>query len=151
MGSQIIVDRFTSDNETTVSVISLDGHFVCFGLEDGYKRKKVAGQTRIPAGKYNVSVRRFGGFHDRYAHRFNAFHKGMLQIDNVPGFTDILIHVGNSHRDTAGCLLVGSGCNTGSVPMALNNSVDAYEKLYKQCIELADAGELSITYADGDL
>lgn len=151
MGSQLIVDRFTSDKDTTVSVISLDGHFVCFGLEDGYKRKKVAGETRIPAGQYSVSVRRFGGFHDRYTQRFPAFHKGMLQIDNVPGFTDILIHVGNTHRDSAGCILVGNGCNTGSVPMALSNSVDAYEKLYRKCIDLAEAGELSVSIVDGDL
>jgi len=41
----------------------VDGQFVCFGLEDEYREDKVAGETRIPSGTYQVALRKEGGFH----------------------------------------------------------------------------------------
>ncbi len=40
---QMVVDRFTSDSESTISRILVDGRFVCFGLEDEYRTSKVPG------------------------------------------------------------------------------------------------------------
>ena len=105
----IVVARITSDDDATVSTINVDQRFVCFGLEDEYRADKVAGETRIPAGQYSVSLRTHGGFHDRYSERFADIHRGMLEVADVPGFSDILIHVGNTDEDTSGCLLVGMG------------------------------------------
>lgn len=33
----ITVDRFNSDSDATLSKVSVDGRFVCFGLEDEYR------------------------------------------------------------------------------------------------------------------
>ena len=148
---KIFVDRFTSDSDTTISRIFINGQFFCFGLEDEYRTKKVAGETRIPQGTYNVGVRVTGGFHGRYSKRFKDIHKGMLQILDVPGFEYILIHCGNTDDDTAGCLLVGEGAVTTPGKMMITNSTGAYRRLYPQLIDAAIMGRLTITIQDHDI
>jgi hypothetical protein len=96
---KITVHRVVSNSSATISNIKLDGTFFCFGLEDEYRKVKVKGKTRIPQGKYNVTVRQIGGFHERYKKKFSDFHKGMLQVADVPNFTEILIHIGNDDED----------------------------------------------------
>jgi len=147
----ISVDRLTGDQDSTVSRVMVDGVFVCFGLEDQYRDgPKVPGETRIPAGRYKIKVRQYGGFHDRYADRFPEMHRGMLEVADVPGFTDILIHCGNTHKHTAGCYLPGTGVETAPGRMSVQNSETAYRKLYPMVIEAAYRGDLFIEYADND-
>jgi hypothetical protein len=148
---RIEVERFTSDDDTTVSQVYLGGEFLCFGLEDEYRETKVPAETRIPSGEYKIEVRRFGGFNKRYERKFGKFHQGMLEIKDVPGFTDVLIHIGNTDDNTAGCLLVGYGaiCRKGS--MSVQYSTDAYKHLYEQVIMAAYAGNLTIKFIDCDL
>lgn len=143
------VSRIISDRDATLSVITVDGRFVCFGLEDEYREDKVPGETRIPQGRYPVIVRTFGSFFKRYLKKFPFFHRGMLEVENVPGFTDILIHIGNTDKDTAGCLLVGTGCTT-SGGITITSSRLAYEKLYNMVIDEAMAGNLWIEYHNDD-
>ena len=153
---KIIVNRFVSDQDTTLSTISLQGemingkHFECFGLEDEYREHKLIGETRIPAGVYNVRVRQHGGFHKRYSHRFASIHDGMLEIMDVPCFTDILIHCGNTDDNTDGCLLVGMGAITNDDDMRITSSVLAYKALYPQIIGAARRSNLTIQFIDGD-
>ncbi len=145
----IEVNRIKSDSDATLSTIFIDGRFECFGLEDEYRADKVAGETRIPQGRYKVGVRDVGGFHGRYSTKFPSFHHGMLQVMEVPGFEYILIHIGNTDEDTAGCLLVGQNGNTAS-ELTVGSSTTAYKGLYNKCIQSALAGELWIQYRDLD-
>jgi len=146
---KILVKRFKSDDDATLSEVSVDGRFQCFGLEDEYRENKVPGETRIPAGEYQVGVRVVGGFDARYSKKFPTFHAGMLQVLDVPGFDYILIHIGNTDEDTAGCLLVGAGCNT-SGDLSISSSRLAYQDLYRKAIGDALDGNLSIEYVDED-
>ena len=145
---KLLVERFLSDSDTTLSIVSIisptSKDFACFGLEDEYRERKIIGETRIPAGIYQIGLRRHGRFHDRYKHRFARIHDGMLEIMDVPGFTDILIHCGNTDADTSGCLLLGSGANTTLNDMSITNSVAAYKDVYGQIIGAARRGELCI-------
>lgn len=146
----IIVNRFESDADATISLVSLDGAFLCFGLEDEYREDKIVGETRIPAGTYHVGLRTEGGFHQRYAARFGDLHHGMLHIKNVPGFTFILIHCGNTDEDTAGCLLVGTGCESRPGNKSISSSVAAYKEIYPQLWRDARDGNLTIHFVDND-
>lgn len=146
---KILVDRIKSDNESTLSLIYIDGVFECFGLEDEYREDKVPGDTRIPCGSYPISVRATGGFDSRYRNKFPGMHQGMLHVENVEGFEYILIHIGNTDKDTAGCLLVGKGANMGE-EITITNSTGAYKDLYAKVIEAAQAGTLEIEYRDSD-
>ena len=148
----ITVTRFVSDRDTTLSLIDSWGtkaEFICFGLEDQKQLKKVPGETRIPMGDYRVKARCHGGMHERYAKKFK-FHQGMLEIADVPGFTDVLIHIGNTGDDTAGCLLVGRGAYTQKGAMSLQNSTSAYIEFYQKVIPYALTDDLVIQFIDND-
>ena len=74
----------------------------------------------------------------------------MLHILDVPDFEYILIHIGNTDDDTAGCLLVGDTINNNTVNDGfLGSSTSAYTRLYKKVIKAFDRGEkVFITYED---
>ena len=148
---EILVDRIECDGKATLSRVSVDGQFVCYGLEDEYREKKVDGETRIPAGTYRVKPRKEGGFHERYKVDFADMHRGMLHVQDVPNFKWILIHVGNFEKNTAGCLLVGTGRGKDeNGTLMVQSSKLAYEKLYPMVIGAAEAGDLIIKYVDSD-
>lgn len=113
----------------TLGILSIDDIFQCFVLEDVYRTVKVYGRTRVPAGRYPIKFRKEGGFHQKYQKLFPQMHKGMLQLMNVPDFEYILIHIGNTEDDTAGCLLVGLEAlyvDTATIGQSKN----AYLKIY---------------------
>ena len=145
----LVIDRILSDNDATLSLVYLDGEFICFGLEDEYRADKVPSETRIPQGNYKVGVRQVGGFDARYRAKFGSWHKGMLHVLDVPEFEHILIHIGNTDEDTAGCLLVGMGANTAN-ELSISNSTAAYQLLYTKVIDAAKADDLIITYVNSD-
>lgn len=145
----ITVDRVKSDGKATLSIVYINGKFECFGLEDRYREDKVKHETRIPAGTYKVGVRKVGGTTARYQQRFPEIHKGMLHVLNVPNFEYILIHCGNFHTDSSGCLLLGQDANTGEA-IHIPDSKDAYVVFYQKVIKAALDGHLTITYKDSD-
>lgn len=148
---EIRVKRFTSDSDSTLSSVWIDRAFACFGLEDEYREEKVARETRIPKGKYVIGLRTWGGFHTKYSKRFPIFHQGMLQVLDVPGFTEILIHIGNTDEDTAGCLLVGLNAISDYGNMSIGNSRGAYLEFYPQVLAAIKRGEqVTIEYLDHD-
>ena len=147
---KITVNRFVSDDDSTVSRIGIDGKFACFGLEDEFRAVKKVGETRIPAGSYAVGLRTEGGHHAQYRQQFPQMHRGMLHIQKVPGFEFILVHCGNTQADTAGCLLVGSSANTEQGNMSIGASRVAYRLFYPKVVDAAAKGTLSIEFIDSD-
>lgn len=148
----IKVERFTSDDDTTLSTIWIDNKFECFGLEDEYREEKVVQKTRIPAGQYHIALRTHGGFHIKYSKRFPIFHEGMLQVMDVPDFNFILIHIGNTDQDTAGCLLVGQSAFSDSGNMSISSSMIAYRLFYAKVLKaLKNGRQVMIEYIDHDL
>jgi hypothetical protein len=135
-----------------------DKTFLCYTLEDQPQETKVMHETRIPAGTYDIKFRAVGGFHTRYLKRYGAgFHKGMLELQDVPGFKYILIHSGNTDEHTSGCILVGDTQvnNDKQRDGFIGQSRDAYKRIY-QIIRDALLGGASveieiIDYEEGQL
>jgi len=132
---KLTVNRFHETKEETIGRLSIDGKFECFTLEDQHRDLKVKGDTRIPAGTYEIKLRNMGGHHARYAAKFPAFHKGMLWLQNVPGFEFILIHIGNTDKDTEGCLLVGKGWTEKQQRASVIASTSAYADMYQKVVK----------------
>jgi len=147
------LQRFASRENTTLGAlfdITSGRKFLCFVLEDEYRKVKVKGETRIPAGTYQIGLRREGGFHERYTRRFQAIHKGMLHLVDVPNFTWILIHCGNHDEDTNGCLLVGDDAHYDPEggDSWIGNSNVAYQRTYPGIAMAAETGDCWITVED---
>lgn len=136
----ITVAREPSQLEHTYSKIFIDGRYECEGLEDQHQDQKVAGHTRIPSGIYPIRYRVVGGFHNRYSKK-PWTHYGMLEIFGVPNFKYVLIHIGNTDDDTAGCLLVGKRRGTFEGKAAVLDSTKAYIELYEKVSTAYNSGE----------
>jgi len=148
---KLLVQRYKSTPTATLGKLFIDGVFECYTLEDEFRAVKVKGETRIPAGTYKLSLRREGTTHFQYAKRFPDIHKGMLHVLNVPGFQWILIHIGNTEKDTEGCLLVGEERDENK--MTLLRSTVAYRKMYPKVAHAViaaqlEGGDVFITYED---
>lgn len=127
--------RFSNGEDSTSGLlfdVTTERVFLAYTLEDEYRDNKIAGETRIPDGVYKIGFRKEGGFHSKYKKRFPSFHKGMLQINDVPDFDFILIHCGNTDEHTAGCLLVGDSQVNNMVQKNgfIGESTQAYKRIY---------------------
>jgi len=128
--------------------------FLCYSLEDEYRNEKVMHETRVPAGTYKILLRKEGGFHGRYTKKYGSdFHKGMLHVQDVPGFEWILIHTGNTDEHTSGCLIVGDSQENNQLKKDgfIGRSTQAYKRIYPPIAEALENGEeVTITYVDYD-
>ncbi|MCC8035948.1 MAG: DUF5675 family protein, partial [Rikenellaceae bacterium] len=100
----------------TIGSLYVDGRKFCDTLENPDRgltsdmppetilRLKVPGLTAIPTGKYRLTVA-----------RSPRFKRSLPRLREVPGFEGILIHAGNTVRDTSGCILVGENKTVGKV------------------------------------
>lgn len=107
----------------TAGTMNVDGKKLCDTLEphaiDWTKEEKTPGKTAIPAGTYKLEM--------CYSPKFKT---RMPYIVGVPHFEGIMIHVGNSVRETRGCVLVGER----TFPSVLTHSRNALNRL----LELLD-------------
>ena len=123
--------------------ITSDPEFLCYTLEDEPREIKVKHMTCIPAGEYCLGLKKHGRLHETYNHRFADIHNGMIELLDVPNFTDILIHCGNTNEDTSGCLLVGDTQENNNIKESgfIGKSTIAYFRIYKAISEALLAGE----------
>ena len=59
---ELIVLRFSSESDSTHGLLfentSMGKRFLCYTLEDEARVLKVRGETRVPAGKYKIELRK---------------------------------------------------------------------------------------------
>ena len=94
---ELLLKRQPSVDGCTPGALFVDGTFEVFTLEDVVRSgPKLAHETAIPPGRYGVIVT-----------HSNRFGRMLPLVLDVPGFTGIRIHPGNTAGDTSGCILVG--------------------------------------------
>lgn len=118
---KLLLKRKFKGEKYTIGDLYIDGEFFCNTLEDKVREfpatcpntpkwlncecpEKVYGKTAIPAGIYRVTM--------EYSPRFK---RKLPLLHNVPHFLGILIHPGNRHEQSEGCLLTGFNRVKGQV------------------------------------
>lgn len=116
----------------TIGDFFLDGGRFCYTLEDGVRATgvKVQDKTAIPAGRYRV--RR------TWSNRFKRY---LPELMDVPMFTAVRIHGGNTELDTKGCILVGRN----RTEQTINTCATVLEHICARVLEAEKLGEVWIT------
>lgn len=132
---KITVQRYSTNEESTLGLIYINKDFVCYAIEDIYQKEKIAGKTRIPPGLYKTELRTDGGFHAKYLKRFPEMHKGMIWIKNIPNFTWVYFHIGNTAKHSKGCILTGDIANNNAYDAGfVSKSERAYKRFYEKTL-----------------
>ena len=105
--------------------------YVCDTLEPKWRdyangANKIRGKSAIPEGRYPVVI--------TYSPTFKMW---LPLLVNVPRFSGIRIHAGNTVKDTKGCILVGLNLKKGMVL----NSRKYVEIIKSKIVEAKDKGE----------
>ena len=138
---KIILNRLWKYPSYTISRVDVNGTFFCYALEDTdrglhvdmpkryFDDIKVLGETAIPTGTYEVII--------DFSKKFQKWMPHVLwrnkndKLVEVPGFSGIRIHKGNTAKDTMGCILIGDweggSCLVRSKPYTDN----LYDKIWK--------------------
>ena len=135
---KLVLHRRFSGSDYTIGSLYIDGVYFCDTLEDvdrgltqemsedEIRRIKIAHETAIPTGIYKLIL------------NMSPAKKRILpRLPDVPGFSGILIHRGNTKHDSSGCILVGENKVKGKV---INSTL--YEKrLIEILTEAQERGE----------
>lgn len=133
--------RMAQGSNTTLSHLYFKDIFMCYLLEDSIRDTKIYGETCIPEGKYPLRLNTTGGMNRKYKNRFPNIHRGMLEISEIPNYSFIYIHIGNTHKDTLGCPLTGRSFNFSNGDYSVVQSTVAYQAVYSELLKAIDNGE----------
>lgn len=119
--------------EYSIGKLYIDGVYFCDTIEDTDRglysymnlgeisKIKLMHETAIPYGKYKMRLS-----------MSSRFRKVLPEIMNVPGFTGVRIHTGNTQNDSSGCLIVGKNTVKGKVTSSRVWMEKLMEKLKNQ-------------------
>lgn len=148
----LLLTRIAKRETYTIGRLYANGIYICDTIEDRDRgltdnmpeaeiiRRKVYGHTAIPTGTYPVDM-------DTVSPKFKSriwakpYDGKLPRIQNVKGFSGVLIHVGNTEADTLGCILVGRNKVVGKV---VDSTVE-FSRLMNDWLIPAHAGGKKIT------
>ena len=145
---ELLLERKFKKSEYTIGRLYIDGRFFCNTMEDTdrgltqttpldeIRRIKVYSRTAIPTGYYKITL---DVVSPKYSKRqqYKAIDGKLPRLLDVPGFEGILIHIGNTASDSAGCILVGHNKVRGQVV----NSTSTFNELYSLLLDRKRKGE----------
>lgn len=109
--------RLSSDDAGTFGqILDAENALVCVTLELPW-RDNVHDESCIPPGTY--TARRYHS----PKHRYDLF-----KLDDVPGRSDIELHIGNVVHDSLGCVLLGSNLGTVNGQPGITGSAAAFRR-----------------------
>ncbi|TQR28703.1 hypothetical protein DMB92_09030 [Campylobacter sp. MIT 99-7217] len=141
---QITIKRRYKEKTCVVGKLYLDETFLCFTLEEDEEGLASGKDLRIPADTYKLEWYQSPKFSPRLAKALNVANQKAIRIynDKVAKERCILIHAGNTHKDTLGCILLGKGFVTGSD--SITQSTQAVKEFYEKLNELKDLSNLKL-------
>lgn len=132
-----------------MSNLYIDGKWFCNCLEDAdrgldnsmsedmIRTLKKPSITAIPRGTYEITLDVVSPKYSKVQFYKDVCNGKVPRLKNVKGFDGILIHAGNTDKDSSGCLLVGQNKVKGQVV----NSKETFKQLYNLLQEGKSRGE----------
>ena len=139
MKMELLVDRKWKKQSYTISNLYINGEWFCNCLEDAdrgldnsmsedmIRTLKKPSITAIPRGTYEITLDVVSPKYSKVQFYKDICNGKVPRLKNVKGFDGILIHAGNTDKDSSGCLLVGQNKVKGQVV----NSKETFKQLYK--------------------
>lgn len=126
----------------TISKVYINGVYFCDAIEDTDRgltsdmeeeeilKRKVYGETAIPYGSYEISISMVS---PRFSQKaiYNRIQGKLPRLLNVKGYDGVLVHIGNTEKDTAGCIIVGRNKAKGMVSDSSKTFFDLYIKMQR--------------------
>ena len=134
--------RYSDNGDSTLGLLFINGLFAAHSLEDEYRKDKIQGETRIPAGRYQIKYREVESkMTVKYRGRY-IFFTWHLELQDVPGFSNIYLHIGNTDEDSMGCILIGDSANNNQIVKGfISSSVNCFKRVYQEITDAIDHGE----------
>lgn len=156
MARELLLQRLYRDAKSSIGYMMdlTEKLLLGFTCEDEKREVKVAKETRIWAGRYRIVIQEVVTDKTKdYRERYSWFDKHIM-VEGVKDFQGIYIHIGNSEKDTDGCLLMGD--LLGNLAVAkyadgkpVGESTVCFERFYKKYYPLLKAGkEVYLTVKD---
>lgn len=137
----VVIDRKWKKDTYTIGRVFIDDVFFANSMEDKdrgltkdmplaeIKKRKVYGETAIPAGEYEVRM--------TYSPKYKRM---MPQVMDVPGWTCVRMHSMNEAKDSLGCIGLGKNDKPGWI----SNSHATCAEFEKRLIAAGGTCELEI-------
>lgn len=111
---ELIVTRNWKKPEYTIGRLYVNGSFWFNTLEPPVRPTKRHPKGCIPAGRYSITMNVIS---PKYSKKkaYDWCEGRLPRLLNVPQFEGILIHAGNTVKDTEGCILVGKNTVRGGL------------------------------------
>lgn len=129
--------RIAQGKKSTLSQLYINGIFQCYLLEDKIRETKIPAETAIPNGNFKLKLNTYGAMNVKYKTAFGNVHQGMIEISELPNFSSVYIHCGNTIIQTAGCPLCGFGFQLINGDYQVLQSIAAYKMIYPKLVALA--------------
>lgn len=153
---KLLLKRTKRTNDYTLGELFINGKFFCYTCEDTdrgiintmplatIQKVKVKDKTCIPATAeghpYKITLDVVSPKYSNFTrYKWAKFCNGKIpRFVDVPGYSGVLIHVGNKANDTSGCLLVGFS----KLKDGVGQSTACFTKLYE--ILLTDKNNIEL-------
>ncbi len=153
-----LLQRFSDNRDSTLGLLFEkrdDGKgpklvFQNYTLEDEYRAEKVASETRIPAGFYELKISKIydkdkkeivSPLTERYRTKYPWF-KNHIEVTGIKNFSSVYCHIGNNDDQTAGCLLFGDNADNNMIgPGSISNSTASFKRWYDKVYDHLESGK----------
>lgn len=123
--------RVAEFQDVTAGVLILGGTFKLYTLEPGWHNNEI-GKSCIPQGIYTCRP-----------HNCDRHHE-VWELENVPGRSEVLLHIGNKRSETSGCILPGLNYGVLDGEFAVTQSAKAID-LIREYVKQFKTFELEIS------
>jgi hypothetical protein len=144
-----LLQRYSDNRSSTQGLLfeKPDGEvkpkFFSHVLEDEDREIKLPGETRIPAGFYELKIRKEDTVLTiKHRNSYGSWFQYHIEVIGIEGFSRVYVHAGNKESHTEGCLLLNDTANNNTIESGdMARSTQAVKRWYQKVYPHLDSGK----------